>query len=333
MIEISIVIPTYNQENYIKEAVESALGQTYKNLKVIVIDDCSTDRTPLILEKYRKFNNFYYVRNNKRLGRVNNYRNALYRYVDSEWVIFLDGDDFLSDEKVVGDIAGIIGEYYENDLVAILGSRVIFLEELNKKILATHSTKLLGLNKGCYVFSQIDKVNFGHSDTIYNTRRAKAIGFYSKNCLGSDLQSIVRLMLTGNVFLSDRIVSFWRVHGNNASVKVDYMKILREYICLKSIKSFGQNICPDMVNINIGYSKLLYQFLRRSIFYCENNNDLKYIKRLINIDKDISLWMKYKLHVMLFGAKLININSKNKNKLVFYLKKLNWILKRYMYIF
>ena len=53
----SVIIPTYNSENYIKRAIESLLNQTYRKFEVIVSDDGSSDNTKNILESYRqKFN-------------------------------------------------------------------------------------------------------------------------------------------------------------------------------------------------------------------------------------------------------------------------------------
>ena len=51
---VDILIITYNQEDYIEEAIESAINQDYSNKKIILADDASTDRTPEIIKKYSK---------------------------------------------------------------------------------------------------------------------------------------------------------------------------------------------------------------------------------------------------------------------------------------
>ena len=50
---IDILLPTYNGEKYLKEQIDSILNQTYKNIRLIISDDCSKDSTPKILEEYR----------------------------------------------------------------------------------------------------------------------------------------------------------------------------------------------------------------------------------------------------------------------------------------
>ena len=55
--KIDILLATYNGEKYLEEQIESILNQTYKNIHLIISDDCSTDRTRDILKKYEENNN------------------------------------------------------------------------------------------------------------------------------------------------------------------------------------------------------------------------------------------------------------------------------------
>ena len=51
---VSIIMPAYNAEKYIAEAIESVLKQTYTNWELIIVNDCSTDATEQIIKKYQK---------------------------------------------------------------------------------------------------------------------------------------------------------------------------------------------------------------------------------------------------------------------------------------
>lgn len=52
MKKISIVLPTYNGEKYLRKSIESVLNQTYQNWELILVNDCSTDDSPVIMQKY-----------------------------------------------------------------------------------------------------------------------------------------------------------------------------------------------------------------------------------------------------------------------------------------
>ena len=62
--KVSIVIPAYNAENYIKRAIDSCLCQTYENIEIIVVNDGSPDNTLNILEQYAELDNRIKIINN-----------------------------------------------------------------------------------------------------------------------------------------------------------------------------------------------------------------------------------------------------------------------------
>ncbi len=99
---VSIIIPAYNAVKYIKEAVDSALGQTHKNIEVIVVDDGSTDSTKKILEPYIAARKIIYIyQTNKGLAGA---RNAGIKNSSGKYIAFLDADDLFLPEKVAEQV-------------------------------------------------------------------------------------------------------------------------------------------------------------------------------------------------------------------------------------
>lgn len=97
---VSIVIPCYNGEDYVRQAIQSALDQTYKNTEVIVIDDGSTDRS---LDVIRSFGNAILIKSGGRCGACSA-RNLGLELANGELIQFLDADDLLHPEKLTRQV-------------------------------------------------------------------------------------------------------------------------------------------------------------------------------------------------------------------------------------
>jgi len=91
MPEVSVVIPTYNRDQYIKRAIDSALSQTIENIEVIVVDDGSSDRTDEVVERIRDSRITYLKHEANRGGSAA--RNTGIEYATGEYISFLDSDD------------------------------------------------------------------------------------------------------------------------------------------------------------------------------------------------------------------------------------------------
>lgn len=97
---VSIVIPSYNCEKYIGETLESAMKQTYEDIEIIVINDCSPDDCESIILSYaEKDKRIRYFRNDKNIG-VAASRNRGVSVSKGEYVAFLDSDDVWSLDKI-----------------------------------------------------------------------------------------------------------------------------------------------------------------------------------------------------------------------------------------
>lgn len=90
---VSVVIPTYNRKELVARAVHSVLAQTYKNLECIVVDDCSTDGTDLMLEKLALNDSRVRVIRHAENRHVSAARNTGIAASRGEFVAFLDDDD------------------------------------------------------------------------------------------------------------------------------------------------------------------------------------------------------------------------------------------------
>ena len=66
--KVSIIIPCYNNEKYVEEAIESALNQTYQNIEIVCINDGSTDSSTEKIKPYKKYSNFIFIDNKENKG-------------------------------------------------------------------------------------------------------------------------------------------------------------------------------------------------------------------------------------------------------------------------
>jgi len=95
---VSVVIPTFNRKEMLTRAIESVLGQTYRHLELIVVDDGSTDGTGTYIEKYRNDNRFIYSFQENR-GQSSARNNGILR-ANGEIIAFLDSDNYWHKDKL-----------------------------------------------------------------------------------------------------------------------------------------------------------------------------------------------------------------------------------------
>lgn len=96
---VSIIIPAYNVEQYIEKCIFSIIQQSYKNIEIIIIDDGSSDKTPLIIDQLALQDNRILVFHTQNTG-VSAARNVGIKLSKGEYLVFVDGDDYLSDDYV-----------------------------------------------------------------------------------------------------------------------------------------------------------------------------------------------------------------------------------------
>jgi len=96
---VSIIMPSYNTDKYIKQSIESVLNQTYSNWELIIVDDCSTDDTDEIVRPFLLDERIRYVKNEQNKGAALS-RNRALREAKGKWIAFLDSDDLWLPSKL-----------------------------------------------------------------------------------------------------------------------------------------------------------------------------------------------------------------------------------------
>lgn len=92
---ISVIVPAYNVEKYVERCIDSLLNQTFKDIEIIIIDDCSTDKTfEIINNKYGKIPNVSIFKNDVNIGQGQT-RNKAMKIAKGKYIYFLDSDDVL----------------------------------------------------------------------------------------------------------------------------------------------------------------------------------------------------------------------------------------------
>lgn len=123
--KVDIIMPNYNKSEYLNEAINSVLSQSYKNWKLYIIDDNSSDASSKILQKYRKNKKIktFFLEKNRGPSFC---RNLGLKKSNSEFIAFLDSDDYWKKNKLKDQINFMIKKSYPftfTDYIPILQTK------------------------------------------------------------------------------------------------------------------------------------------------------------------------------------------------------------------
>ena len=99
---ISVIIPIYNAEKYLRQCLESVINQTYKQLEIILVNDGSTDGSLSVCYEYQKKDSRIIIISQQNEGAFKARKNAI-KIANGKYVAFVDGDDWIDQNM-----------YYEN---------------------------------------------------------------------------------------------------------------------------------------------------------------------------------------------------------------------------
>lgn len=110
---VSIIMPAYNCEGFINQAIDSVINQTYNKWELIIVDDCSIDKTGDIIQLYELNDpriKYYKLKKNSGAAVA---RNTAIEYAKGEYIAFLDSDDIWFNEKLDKQITFMIQNNYD----------------------------------------------------------------------------------------------------------------------------------------------------------------------------------------------------------------------------
>jgi teichuronic acid biosynthesis glycosyltransferase TuaG len=111
-IKVNIILPNYNSGHFLEETINSILNQTFKNWKLIIVDDGSNLNDKKILQKYRNYNkiNIIFLKKNKGAGFC---RNLAIKHSKGDYLAFIDSDDIWYKNKLLDQIKFMVKNNYQ----------------------------------------------------------------------------------------------------------------------------------------------------------------------------------------------------------------------------
>ena len=298
MAKVSIVVPVYNVEKYLAKCLDSLLSQTYKDIKIIVVNDGSPDNCQNIIDEYQKNNPEIIESYIKENGGLSDARNFGLKYVDSEYVCFVDSDDYIENNLVERCIETIQKD--NSDLVHFNYCRDNFETNEKENIINRIEAGVYNLKEDNYILAYSANAAW---NKMYKTKLFKENNIeFPKGLLYEDLATTTRILtLCNKVSYIDDVLYHYQVSRSGQIMSkvsddiitvceyiVDYYKnnnIFDKYYCeLDYLCKI--NIIDALRNLrNVEDKKFVETFIDKAFDFLEKNFNKKNIKYDIILKK------------------------------------------------
>jgi len=240
--KVSVVIPTYNCAQYIAEAIESVLNQTYKDFEIIVIDDGSTDNTQEIIKPYLNKIKYIYQQNSGPSAA----RNRGIKEANGEYIAFLDADDIWLPQKLELQIKFM--ETYFN--IGLTFTDMSFFSDKKGIIKNSFLKNMKIFNKLCVqslssyekkfsekIFNALIEENFIPTPSVIVKKQCfNKVGLFDETLfVVEDRDMWLRISLFYDVGFINKPLVLRRFHKKNISVDVEpifksRLKVMKKYL-------------------------------------------------------------------------------------------------------
>ena len=243
---VSVIITSYNRENFIAEAIESVLASTYGNYELLIVDDCSADNTVSIAKTYEaKDSRVKVFVNEKNLGQFPN-RNHAATFAKGKYLKYIDSDDAILDFGLAYCVESM-EKFPQAGLGMYCGN------ELESKAAECWDSERI-IREHFFVRQQL---SIGPTGTII--RRDKFIetgGFDTRFGVPSDMYFNIRFASLSPVVLMPVLFVYYRRHeGQEINNRMDYLKY--GYLYLKELL---ENVPLPLKKSEVGY---LYRKMKK----------------------------------------------------------------------
>jgi glycosyltransferase involved in cell wall biosynthesis len=299
---VSICIPVYNGEKYLKECLNSAISQTYSNIEIIIVEDKSTDNTLHIIQQFAaKDSRIKIFINEINLGLVGNWNHCI-ELANGEWVKFLFQDDYIA----INMIEKMMGHASPKNKFIVCNREFIFDDEVSKETRNLYSysinidlSKIFKLTESTFlspkIISQMLPIwrwsNFIGEPTVafFHKSITNKIGYFNQALAQiCDLEYWLRISTNyGMLYMPESLARF-RVHNQSTSTVnrkskrelVDSIIILYEFCYGKYFKIFRNNVSQYQ---KLKLKLLLKRQIHRLQLYLKNNTDQNAKEYYLNI--------------------------------------------------
>ncbi len=212
--KISVIITTYNRREFLEKAIDSVFNQTYQNVEIIIIDDCSKDDTADFCKKL-KDQRIKFYRNEHNQGCGANRKKALEKYATGKYVIFLDDDDTFINKDYFKEAIKILEK--NEKLCMVCAPHIVYDKVNNIKTEKKFPYTKLVDNKD--FFLHFGNENYPKPIISIAIIRKKALEFanYQEMKILNDTTIFLRALLYGPMGFINKISAQYLVHGNNIS--------------------------------------------------------------------------------------------------------------------
>lgn len=207
--KLSVHVPVFNSEKTIHRCMDSIFSQSYQNFDLYIYEDCSTDNTIEILEKYKKKYNFTLIKNKENLGLIKNF-NQILKNVNTEFFAIYHSDEKYDKDILYKELNFL--EKNKNQVGAVFTNGFFDIQTSKKKIIGN---RILKKNSSIYNFDEIFNLVIKYyniliaSSAMFVTKDIKEIGLFDKNYgMSIDLNYWFRILKKKNIgILNENLIS------------------------------------------------------------------------------------------------------------------------------